>query len=410
MAQEDMTTPYLGVGRLQVSVWLGSPARPLENVTVRILEVNTQRVLEELFTNRSGQTAIVSLPAPPLAFSMDPEMPRPFSMYDLQVSVDGRTLVQVEPVQIYPDTTAIQNIKVESAESIITVPYPVLWGDFPPKIPEKAIKVLPPPTDLAVLARPIIPEYVVVHAGAPSNVAAQNYTVTFQDYVKNVASSEIYASWPHEALRANVLAIQSFTLNRVFTEWYRGKGYDFTITNSTAYDQAFTYGRPIYREISDVVDELFTTYITKLDIRQPLFTQYSDGRLVVRPGWLSQWGSKELADQGYTAYQILRHYYGSDIILKQAEKVVGIPLSFPGYVLKRGSKGEPVSIIQNQLNAISESYPAIPKLVEDGSFGVGTERAVKKFQEIFQMPVTGEVNFPTWYNISNIYVAVQKLA
>lgn len=410
MAREEMSTPYLGEGGLQVNVWLGSAARPLKNVTVRILEVETQRVLYELRTNWSGQTEVVRLPAPPLAFSMDPELPRPFSLYDLQVSVDDRTLVQVEPVQIYPDTLAIQNVKVESEETIISVPYPVLWGDFPPKIPEKAVKTLPPPSDLMVLSRPIIPEYVVVHAGAPNNVSAQNYTVTFQDYIKNVASSEIYASWPHEALRANVLAIQSFTLNRVYTEWYRGKGYDFTITNSTAYDQAFTYGRPIYREISEVVDELFTTYITKLDIRQPLFTQYSDGRLVVRPGWLSQWGSKDLAEQGYTAYQILRQYYGSEIILKQAEKVVGIPLSFPGQVLKRGSQGEYVSVIQNQLNAISKSYPAIPKLVEDGVFGAGTERAVKKFQEIFQIPVTGEVNFPTWYNISNVYVAVQKLS
>ncbi len=202
----------------------------------------------------------------------------------------------------------------------------------------------------------------------------------------------------------------SFTLNRVYTEWYRSKGYDFTITNSTAYDQAFNYGRNIFQEISNIVDEIFTTYVAKPDFTQPLFTQYSDGKRIKRDGWLSQWGSKDLGDRGLTALQILRNYYGSDIFLKQAEKVEGIPLSFPGITLKIGSRGESIKVIQDQLNAISNNYPAIPKLIVDGIYGETTANAVKKFQEIFNLPVNGEVNFSTWYKISSVYTAVKKLA
>jgi hypothetical protein len=226
-----------------------------------------------------------------------------------------------------------------------------------------------------------------------------------------VASSEIYTTWPRETLRANILAILSFTMNRVYTEWYRGKGYDFTITNSTAYDQAFTYGRTLFREISDVVDELFTTYISRLNILQPLFTQYVDGKSVPpRDGWLSQWGSKALGDEGLTAIQILKNYYGSEIVLKQAQKVEGIPLSFPGITLKEGASGESVRAIQTQLNAISKNYPLIPQTAADGVYGEKTAEAVRVFQEIFGLPVTGTVNFPTWYQISDVYVAVSKLS
>ena len=202
----------------------------------------------------------------------------------------------------------------------------------------------------------------------------------------------------------------SFTLNRVYTEWYRSKGFNFTITNSTAYDQAFNYGRNIYTQVSDVVDELFTTYISRPGLAQPLFTQYSDGKRIVREGWLSQWGSKYLADSGYTALQILKNYYGSDIILRQAPKVEGIPISFPGYVLEVGSSGEPVRTIQHQLNAISRNFPLIPKLIEDGVYGENTAASVSKFQEIFKMPITGKVDFATWYRISNVFTAVEKLS
>ena len=232
----------------------------------------------------------------------------------------------------------------------------------------------------------------------------------FKDYIKNVACSEIYSTWPDATLRANVLAIISFVLNRVFTEWYRGKGYDFTITSSTAYDHAFVYGRNIYKSISIVVDEMFNTYITKFGIRQPLLAQYCDGKKVSCPNWMSQWGSKYLGDQGYNAINILRRYYGQDIYLEQARKVSGIPASYPGVVLQVGSRGKDVRTIQNQLLTISRNYPAIPKLKVDGIFGNMTRQAVQIFQQVFYLPASGLVDFPTWYKISNIYVAVAKLA
>lgn len=182
------------------------------------------------------------------------------------------------------------------------------------------------------------------------------------------------------------------------------------LTYATAYDQAFSYGRNIYEEISTVVDEMFTTYITRPNIRQPLFTQYCDGSRVYCPNWLSQWGSKDLAEQGYTASQILRYYYGDDIYLTQAEQVKGVPVSFPGESLQIGSTGNAVRTIQSQLNTISYTYTAIPKLKVDGIYGEATEEAVREFQRIFSMPQTGIVDFATWYRISSIYVAIEKLA
>lgn len=232
----------------------------------------------------------------------------------------------------------------------------------------------------------------------------------YKDYIKNVASSEIYSTWDEAAIRANVLAIQSFVLNRVFTEWYRNKGYNFTITNSTRYDQAFNYGRTIYEDISIIVDEMFTNYIKREGEIQPLFAQYCDGRNVVCPNWLSQWGSAALAEQGYSAMDILRYYYGDDIYLEQAESVSGVPVSFPGENLTIGSRGNDVRTIQSQLNTISRTYSAIPRLAVDGIYGEATVESVKAFQNIFNMPQTGIVDLATWYQISQIYVALEKLA
>jgi hypothetical protein len=399
-----------GLGNLQINVFLNNFVFPADGATVQISASGTDQVVEELKTNSLGQLSPITLPTPPLEFSMNPENPRPFNQYDISVRLQDYSTIRVQNVQVYPESTALQRVILRPISQSILIPYPTLWGDFPPKIPEAAVKKLPLPTGLVVLPKPVIPELIVVHAGVPTDQSAPNYTVGFKDYIKNVASSEIYTTWPIEAIKANVFAILSFTLSRVYTEWYRGKGFDFTITNSTAFDQAFTYGRNIFKEISDVVDEIFTSYISKPDIIQPLFTQYSDGVRVVRQGWLSQWGSKELADQNYDALQILKNYYGYDIILKQAEKVEGIPISFPGSTLKVGSTGESVKTIQRQLNAISNNFPAIPKLVVDGVYGEATKEAVKKFQEIFNLPVTGEVNFGTWYQISNVFVSVEKLA
>ena len=232
----------------------------------------------------------------------------------------------------------------------------------------------------------------------------------FKDYIKNVASSEIYSTWDEAAIRANVLAIISFTLNRVYTEWYRNKGYGFTITNSTAYDQSFEFGRTIFEEISRIVDETFTTYIKRRDGDQPLFAQYSDGREVVRAGWLSQWGSQELAQRGFNTLDILRFYYGDDIYLEQADIVGGVPLSYPGAELQRGSRGSAVAVIQRQLARIGQTYYSIGRPAADGIFGAETEASVLAFQQVFNLPQTGIVDLATWYQISQVYVALEKLA
>lgn len=399
-----------GLGQLQVNTFLNDIGKPAENAMVRVIDPNSGKVLEEVRTNALGKAPELTFVTPPLEYSMQSGLPRPFNQYNLTITFPDYQEAVIENVQMYPKSTAVQNVSLKPQIPEIVIPYPTLWGVFPPKIPEDAIKELPFPSNLVVLPEPVVPGLVVVHLGRPDDASAANVTVGFTDYIKNVASSEIYTTWPKESLKANILAIISFTLNRVYTEWYRGKGYDFTVTNSTAYDQSFTYGRTIFQEISDVVDEVFTTYITKPDIAQPLFTQYCDGVRVKRDGWLSQWGSKDLGDQGYPALQILKSFYGYEIILKEANKVEGIPLSFPGVALDIGSTGSAVQTIQHQLNTISKNYPLIPKVAEDGVYGESTAKAVSVFQQTFDLPVTGRVNFPTWYRISDVFVAVSKLS
>ena len=402
-------TPAEDYGLLKVNAFFQNIGFPAAGTQITIYDSESGRVVAEMATDAEGQLPPIRLSAPPESYAQDSESPRPFSQYDIQASAQGYDDASVSNVQIYAGSTAIQNISLLSPEDDIVIPYPTLWGDFPPKTPESSIKQLPFPSNLAVLPQPVIPEFIVVHDGVPQDRSAPDYTLPFKDYINNVASSEIYANWPTEALKANILAILSFTLNRVYTEWYRSKGYDFTITSSTAFDQAFVYGRNIFQEIADITDELFTFYISKPDINQPLFTQYSDGIRVVRDGWLSQWGSSDLARQGYSAIQILKYYYGYDIVLKEARKVEGIPISFPG-VLRRGSRGENVRVIQSQINRISRNYPLLPRLVVDGIYGEKTENSVRVFQEIFSLPVTGAVNFPTWYKLSDIFNAVTSNA
>ena len=398
-----------GLGYLQVNTFFQGVGSPAQGATVRVFNSDTKSIVSESQTDAQGQVKNIALITPPIEYSLQYGLPRPFNQYDVQVIYQDYQSAYISNVQLFPEQTAIQNVLLLPSYNAIDIPYPTLWGTYPPKIPESEVKRLPLPTGQVVLPEPVVPSLITVHEGRPEDSSASNYTVGFQDYIKNVASCEIYSTWPREAIKANVFAILSFTLSRVYTEWYRGKGYGFTITNSTAFDQAFSFGRNIFDEISEVVDEIFTTYISRPDLVQPLFTQYCDGKRVKRAGWLSQWGSKELADQGLNALQILKTYYGSDIVLKQAKKVEGIPLSFTN-VLKIGSTGDAVKTIQQQLNTISNNYPLIKKVVVDGVYGASTAEAVRTFQQIFDLPETGEVNFPTWYSISNIFLAISKLA
>ena len=398
-----------GLGYLQVNTFFQGVGSPAQGATVRVFNSDTKSIVSESQTDAQGQVKNIALITPPIEYSLQYGLPRPFNQYDVQVIYQDYQSAYISNVQLFPEQTAIQNVLLLPSYNDIDIPYPTLWGTYPPKIPESEVKRLPLPTGQVVLPEPVVPSLITVHEGRPEDSSASNYTVGFKDYIKNVASCEIYSTWPREAIKANVFAILSFTLSRVYTEWYRGKGYGFTITNSTAFDQAFSFGRNIFDEISEVVDEIFTTYISRPDLVQPLFTQYCDGKRVKRAGWLSQWGSKELADQGLNALQILKTYYGSDIVLKQAKKVEGVPLSFTN-VLKIGSTGDAVKTIQQQLNTISNNYPLIKKVVVDGVYGASTAEAVRTFQQIFDLPETGEVNFPTWYSISNIFVAISKLA
>lgn len=257
--------------------------------------------------------------------------------------------------------------------------------------------------------QPYIPEYITVHLGR-ADANAQNVTVAFADYIKNVASSEIYPTWPESALRANILAQISFALNRVYTQYYRSRGYDFDITNSTASDQSFINGRDIFDNISRLTDELFDEYIRRRGATEPLFAQYCDGIEVSCDG-LSQWGSVSLAEDGLTPYEILTNYYGSDIDIVRDAPIRGISESYPGRVLETGSSGNDVKLVQIELNRISKNYPNIPKIRRiDGRFGSDTERAVREFQAQFDLAADGRVGRATWYKIGRIYTAVKKLA
>ncbi len=412
-----MNPIYLDKGSLQIFVTAGENPSPVPEARVRISDPASGSVLEEVYTDSSGQTPFVELPAPPLELSVveGSADQRPYALYNVTVSAGGFQTLHLGGVELLPSGRAIQRVPLPDATAggfnvrNILLPPHALWGAPSEKQPEDEVKPLPEPEGLVVLPEPVIPEFIVVHDGRPDDVSAQNYWVPFKDYIKNVACSEIYSTWRTEAIKANVLAIISFTLNRVYTEWYRGKGYNFTVTSSTAFDQSYNHGRTIFEEISVIVDDLFTTYITKEGISQPLFTQYCDGRRTQCSG-LSQWGSQALAEQGWETMNILRKYYGSEIYLKSAEKVEGVPLSYGGEVLSEGSEGEAVRTIQEQLNRIADNFPAIPKVPADGVFGPATRSAVTEFQKIFHLPQTGSVDFAGWYEISNVFVAVSKMA
>lgn len=403
-------------GQLKIHVTTERGFFPIKDASIRLSYTgNPTEIIEELSTDISGQTAAVELPAPPLEYSMEPSEFQPYSEYTIQVNASGYRPINISGISVLPDKTSIQNVRMETAtvenplERNIVITANTLYGNFPPKIPEDEIKPMTESGEI-VLSRVVIPEYVIVHDGPPSDSSANDYYVRYRDYIKNVASSEIYATWPDAALRANILAIMSFTLNRVYTEWYRNKGYDFTITSSTAFDHKFVYGRNIFSNISNIVDEMFNSYLSRPNVRQPILTQYCDGQRVSCPNWMTQWGSKYLADQGYSTIEILRYYYGSSMYINTADEISGVPASWPGSNLEIGSTGDKVRMLQEQLNRIARNYPALPTIAVDGIYGSATKAAVEKFQSIFGLPVTGIVDFRTWYRISEIYVAVSRIA
>ena len=403
-------------GTIKISVVSSIGLIPVENATVTISYTgDPMEPLNVLTTDISGQTPVIQLPAPPRDLSLQPENDQqPYSEYNIEVTAQGYEPVLVSGSEIFADELSLQPIQMnplaasEEDEKHVIIPAHTLFGDFPPKIPEEEIKPMAESGEI-VLSRVVIPEYIIVHDGVPSDSTARNYWVRYKDYIKNVASCEVYSTWPENALYANILVIMSFTLNRVYTEWYRNQGYDFTITSSTAYDQKWVYGRNIFENIDYLVDTIFANYLSRPGVRQPIFTSYCDGKRVTCSG-LSQWGSMYLANEGYSPIEIIRYYYGNDMYINTAQIISGVPSSWPGYDLGQGSSGDKVRQLQIQLNRIARNSPAIPTVTADGIYGPATAQAVRTFQGIFNLPQTGVTDYATWYEISEIYVGVTRIA
>lgn len=376
-------------GNLNVIVTGTDSYSPLSSATIEIANTGEpNRILESVNTDRNGQTGNIELSAPPREYSMEPTDNQPYSEYNVKISAPGYQEGLVSGVQIFSGENGLQSIVLQPSEQTpdyvynpIVIGGHTLWEYYPPKIAEPEIKPLSESGEI-VLSRVVVPETIVVHDGVPGDSTATDYYVPYIDYIKNVACCEIYSTWPESTIEANILAIMSFTLNRVYTEWYRNKGYNFTITSSTAYDHKWIYGKTIYENISQIADRLYNRYLARPNVKQPILTQYCDGKRVSCPNWMTQWGSKALGDDGFSAIDIIHYYYGSDMYVNEAEIVSGIPSSYPGYDLTIGSSGEPVITIQEQLNRIAQNYPAIPTVTVDGIYGSATAESVRAFQSI----------------------------
>lgn len=401
-----------------ISLTVGGQALPVSEATVTLSKTSSGEVVftDTVDTDISGRTTAILVPTVDRALSLDPDYTGiPYETYDVQVEVFGYVGARVSGIQAFDE--------IESVVPIELLPNRTGGYDGPVQdflvpthqlVAGSCCEQQDRPEDGEsgpwILNAPIIPRTITVHLGRPNNTSAQNYRLSFTEYIKNVCCSEIYPTWPESALRANIYCQISLALNRVYTEWYRSRGYDFDITNSTQYDQAFTKGREIATNVSRIVDEIFNQYVRKGDGIEPYYTEYCDGRQVTCPG-LKQWGTVSLANQGYTPLGILRHYYGSSVYLYETDRIEDIESSYPGTPLRRGSSGNPVAVIQTQLNRIRRNYPAIPLISgADGVFGAQTEAAVRAFQNIFDLSADGVVGKSTWYKISYIYTAVTKLA
>lgn len=416
-------------GYLSISTRLANDASPIEGVRVYIAsspysasnDQSTQEVSENFYnyyltTDSSGNTGFIRLETPDFSMSVNENNTQlPYTVADVYAAADGFFPIRIKNVQVFPETQSVLPINMVPISSGYSDAFNGVLEFTIPKSQLLSIdghNMQGPGSDLAepLISEDIyIPEVVRVHLGTPAS-NAQNLTVPFTDYIKNVASSEIYPTWPEESLKANIYAIISLTLNRFFTEWYPSQGYDFDITSTTRYDQSFVPGRNIFENISRTVDEIFNTYVTREGYINPLFTAFCDGRTVSCNG-LSQWGTVSLANEGNNALQILRYYYGQDVGLTTTDDIRSSESSYPGTPLRIGSSGDDVLRIQGYLTRIRENYPAIPVIPTlDGNFGYSTDAAVRAFQEIFDLAVDGIVGKATWYKISYVYSSVRKLA
>lgn len=402
----------MAIGYLTMQARTAHDALPLEGVRIKILDSQGNR-LYELTTDESGNTQTVPLETLDKSFSLNRNFyGLPFYSYQVLAQAPGFNDLSVAGIPVYDGETArlplalepMQQMQRRSETTKIFVGKPAVAMQEP-RQQEGAAET----PDSRVLRQVAIPNPITVHLGAPGS-SAPNVQLSFPDYVKNVASSEIYPTWPAAALTANIYAIITFALNRIYTEWYRGKGFPYDITNSTAYDQYYVQGRPIYESISSIVDNIFNEYVRRQGQEAPYFTSFCSGSTVTCQG-MSQWGTVTLANQGRTPLEILRTYYPQDIEIAETNIITGVLASYPGTALREGSTGLDVQTIQTYLNRIRRNYPAIPVINDDsGTFGPGTKAAVTRFQSIFGLSPDGIVGKSTWYKISDIYTAVTRLA
>lgn len=408
-------------GTLIVYTSIAEQAAPLPGVRLTVSD-ESGAVLSRMTTDGLGASQPLDLPAPDASYSLDENnrTVRPYSVYRLTAEADGWQPRILDGVQIFADQQTVARLEFLPAENngnptladtrtkeqngeVTTIPPHVLFsgGGGSGPTPEENLNA-------RVLTEVVIPKKITVHLGKPSaNVS--NVTVGFQEYIANVASSEVYPTWPEEALRANILAQISLALNRIWTEWYPSRGYSFNITGSPGYDQAYVAGRTVFAVMERLTAELFNTYVRRSGDQEPYFTEYCDGKLVTCPG-MKQWGTVDRANEGKNALQILRYYYGNRVQLVTTNNIASIPSSWPGVTLKRGSTGTSVSILQRQLSRIAKDYPAFGKPEVTGTFDATTESCVKKFQQQFSLTADGLVGKATWYKISYIYVSVKDLA
>lgn len=402
----------MAIGYLTMQVRTAHDALPLQGAQITVLD-DEQNHVYELVTDENGETRTVPLETVDKRYSLNQDFAgTPYVVYNVLAQMEGFDAVLVSDIPIYDGETAMLPIMLVpmqgqqrgqmQTEIQIGAPAVTMEGE---RRQEGEVESAVP----YVLRQVVIPNPITVHLGTPAS-SASNVQVSFPDYVKNVASSEIYPTWPDAALRANIYAIITFALNRVYTEWYRGKGYNFDITNSTAYDQYFVYGRPIYESISRIVDEIFNEYVRRAGQNAPYFTSFCNGTTSTCQG-LSQWGTVTLANQGRTPINILRTYYPNDIEIAETNIMTNMLTSYPGTPIKSGSTGLDVQTIQTYLNRIRKNYPAIPTITDEpGVFGESTRAAVAKFQSIFNLANDGIVGKATWYKISTLYSAVTRLA
>ncbi len=408
-------------GNLVLVLRTARDALPINNGSVTITNQQGETVYYE-FLNAvsSGLSKVAVLETPPRALSLDSdESQRPYSLYNVKIRAEGNYRMEIDGVQMFEGANTQLPVELiplpqgtndpDDEEIIfITIPEHILRQALPqaPSADEEDSPAVAIPA-VNIGEGVFIPETITVHLGAPDE-RAMNVTVPFIDYIKNVASSEVYPTWPEESLRANILAQISLTLNRVYTEWYRSRGYDFDITNTTAFDQAYVYGRNIFEEMSVIVDDIFNNYLSRPNRIEPLFASYCNGTTSTCAG-LSQWGTVALAEDGQSYDDILRFYYG-DILINETNDIRTPEESYPGTPLSVGTNNDDVRIIQEQLNRIAINFPQLPLITVSGNFDQRTAETVREFQRLFILPITGVVDKATWYRISQIYASVKRLA